>query len=247
MGKLSNVFRNVGNGITGKGRDGYFGIANKWNRYTKKKGGYAGGYGAWTFSNIMNAHCSVDDIIQEFGLNKEDCPYCDAYATAFKEQYDIALYNYRETVEYYLSLIDIATGEMNLCLEEAELLEQEAQELQEKAEQLWQDAQDAMDMGDFDSCAELMEEAEILEQEAQVLLEQAQALRQRALELQLLIDNYYSTIDFLNLEDFIDWDEIEKNAYAYAEEYAQRLYDGSCWIPPEILQWGYYTISSHNG
>ena len=63
------------------------------NRFNKAKGGYAGGYGAITFGNIMNAHCSPDDIVSEFGLDTEECNYKHPYLGATPW-----MYAYREAL-----------------------------------------------------------------------------------------------------------------------------------------------------
>lgn len=245
MGKLSQVFTNIGHGITGKGRTGYFKATQKWNRSHQKRGGFAGGYGAITFGNIINAHSSAEDIVDTFSLDKEENGYeCDAYERSYKEQHDIAEQIYQEWVDYYLGIIDMLTAEMNECLREAEQLEQVAQELQEEAENLRDEAEWAEDP---EEAEELIAEAEALEQEAQELLEQAEALRTEAAELQAEIDGYYSEIDMLNIEEFIDYDTVESNAFLYATEFAQQWIDGSVWIPMDVLSWTYYEVSDHNG
>lgn len=245
MGKLSQVFTNVKNGITGKGRTGYFGITQKWNRKHEKRGGYAGGWAAIAFGNIVNAHSSSDDIVDTFSLDKEANEYgCDAYERAYKEQYDIAQQIYQEWVDYYLGIIEMLTNEMNECLREAEMLEETAKELQEEAQSLRDEAEWADDPEERE---ELMEEAEALEQEAQELLEQAEALRTEAAELQAEIDNYYAEIDALEIEEFIDFNTVESNAREYACEFAQQWIDGSVWIPMDVLSWAFYEVSDHNG
>lgn len=45
------------------------------NRFNKAKGGFAGGYGAITFGNIIRAHSDAEEIVDEFGLDTEDCNY----------------------------------------------------------------------------------------------------------------------------------------------------------------------------
>lgn len=245
MGKFSKVFTNIGHGITGKGRTGYFKATQKWNRSHQKRGGYAGGWAAIAFGNIINAHSSAEDIVDTFSLDKEENGYdCDAYERAYKEQYDIAEQIYQEWVDYYLDIIDMLTGEMHECLNEAESLEETAQELQQEAESLRDEAEFTEDP---DEAEELISEAEALEDEADGLLEQAEALRAEATELQLAIDDYYSEIDFLNIEEFIDYDSVESNAFLYATEFAQEWIDGTTWISPDVLSWAFYEISDHNG
>lgn len=48
-------------------------------------------------------------------------------------------------------------------------------------------------------------------------------------------------------EDYIDWDELEELAYEYAIELAEDYISGQQWIPQEIIDWAYYSVSSHNG
>lgn len=53
--------------------------------YGKTRGGFAGGYGAWTFGNIINAHSSAEDIVEEFGLDQDDAAYGDCWDRAYRE------------------------------------------------------------------------------------------------------------------------------------------------------------------
>ena len=63
------------------------------NRFNKAKGGFAGGYGAITFGNIMDAHSSDEEIVEEFELDSEDCDYKHpsfgktCYQQAYTEEY----------------------------------------------------------------------------------------------------------------------------------------------------------------
>lgn len=63
------------------------------NRFNKAKGGFAGGYGAITFGNIMNAHSSEEEIVEEFELDGEDCHYKHPSfeTTCYKQAYREAL------------------------------------------------------------------------------------------------------------------------------------------------------------
>lgn len=78
MGLLSAIF----GGFTGtrivNGRNPGRGWTEA-NRFNKAKGGFAGGYAAITFGNIMNAHCTAEDIVEEFKLDEEDCDYKHPY------------------------------------------------------------------------------------------------------------------------------------------------------------------------
>ena len=156
---LGQVFSNIGAGFTGKGRTGYFKGTQRWNRKHSKSGGYAGGYGAITFGNIMHAHCSLDDIIEEFGLDQEDCEYRHPYLrmTCWRKAYQEAL------------------------------------------------------------------------REAQIEAAMMAAMG--------------APVD---AEDLIDWDQVEEDAYEYAEDLADLYVTGMVWIPEEILDWAYYDISDHN-
>lgn len=241
MGLLGDI----ASGITGKGRTGYFKATQKWNRSHAKKGGYAGGYGAITFGNIINAHSSAEEIVDTFGLDEEENSYgCDAYERAYSEQYDIAEQIYQEWVDYYLVIIETLTSQMNACIEEAEMLEQEAQELQEEAESLRDEAEMCEDL---EEAMGLNEEAQALEAEAQELLEGAEALRDEAMELQDEIDANYSEIDMLTIEQFIDNDVVTQNSFEYACEFAEKWINGEEWIPIDVLNWAYYDVSDHNG
>ena len=244
LGAVFNGISNVASGFTGKGRTGYFKGTQKWNRSHAKRGGYAGGYGAITFGNIIRADSSVDDIVDTFGLDKQENNYgCDAYERAYSEQYDIAEQIYKEWVDYYMGIIETLTSQMNACIEEAEMLEQTAQELQEEAESL----RDEVEWCDNpEEAMELIEEAQALEAEAQELLEQAQALRTEAMELLSQIDGYYSMIDMLSIEEFIDNEVVDRNAYEYACEFAEKWVNGEVWIPTDVLYWAYYDVSDHN-
>jgi hypothetical protein len=63
------------------------------NRFNRAKGGFAGGYGAITFGNIMHAHGDEDMIVSEHELDVEECPYnhprfgCNCYTKAYQEEY----------------------------------------------------------------------------------------------------------------------------------------------------------------
>lgn len=245
MGKFSQVFTNVKNGFTGRGRTGFFKATQKWNRSHQKRGGYAGGWGAIAFGNIIKAHSSAEELVETFSLDKEENDYnCDSYERSYQEQYDIAEQIYQDWVDYYLDIIDMLTGEMNQCLNEAEQLEETAEELKQEAESLRDEAEFC---DDPDEAEELREQAEALEEEAEQLEQQAESLRAEALELQLEIDGYYSEIDMLSIENFIDFETVENNAFLYATEFAQQWIDGSVWIPLDVLSFAYYEISDHNG
>ena len=47
-------------------------------------------------------------------------------------------------------------------------------------------------------------------------------------------------------EELMDMDAIDEKAYKYACDLAQAWYDGSEWIPEEIMDWAWYDLSDHN-
>lgn len=61
------------------------------NKFNNAKGGFAGGYGARSFQNIIDAHSSAEEIVEEFGLDREDAPYGNCYQRAYKEAYQQAI------------------------------------------------------------------------------------------------------------------------------------------------------------
>lgn len=92
MGIFSSIF---GGGSKGAGTI-HSGKNSQWayaNRFNQARGGHAGGYAAITFGNIMSAHCSEDDIIEEFYLDQEDCSYKHPYLgmTCWMKAYQEAL------------------------------------------------------------------------------------------------------------------------------------------------------------
>ena len=48
-------------------------------------------------------------------------------------------------------------------------------------------------------------------------------------------------------EDLMNDERVERDAYRYAAQLARAWLDGSEWIPEEVLDWAWYTLSSHNG
>nr|DAU90133.1 MAG TPA: Nuclear pore complex protein [Caudoviricetes sp.] len=207
-----------------------------------KKGTQIGGWGAIAFRNIVNAHSSVDEIVEHFNLDKEENDYdCDAWDRAYKEQYEIAQEIYKENVEYLLGVIDSLTADMESLIERAEELEAEADELIAEAQELREEAFENPE-GAYD----LISEAQDLEKQAEELKEQAQVLYTQAQELQVNIDETKIDIDALTIEENIDNDEVEKNAHTYAVEFAQTWIDGEVWIPLDACNWAYYDVSDHN-
>ena len=118
-----------------------------------------GGWGLDRFQSIIDAHSSIEDMVDEFELDDESCPYMsvDGYKNPYTQAY--------------------------------------------------------------------MEELQEAQQEAEILA------------------MFGEEVD---IEELIDWDEVEENAYEYACELAEAWYDGSYWIPEEILDFAWYTLSDHN-
>lgn len=241
MGFFGRVFQGKGGNAAKPWRSYVHGR----NRAKGKKGGYSGGYGAWTFSNIMNAHCSVDDIVDEFGLDQESNPYFpEAYEEAYAWEWELAFGRWKELRDFYLELIEMMTADMNQLIASAEELEAEAEMLREEAQSLMDDAEMCEDPME---AADLIEEANALIDEAKELEDEAKMLREEAQALQIEINGYYAEMEMLSIEDFIDEEELKLKAYDNAITKAQAWYDGSEWIPSEVLDWGYQSISSHNG
>ena len=46
--------------------------------------------------------------------------------------------------------------------------------------------------------------------------------------------------------ELMNMEAVEENAYEYACDLAQAWYDGSEWIPEEVMDWAWYDLSSHN-
>ena len=118
-----------------------------------------GGWGLDRFQSIIDAHSSVEDMVDEFELDDESCPYMsvDGYKNPYMQAYLEALHEARE---------------------EAEILAMFGEEV--------------------------------------------------------------------DPEELIDWDDVEENAYEYACELAEAWYDGSYWIPEEVMDWAWYDLSDHN-
>ena len=59
----------------------------------------------------------------------------------------------------------------------------------------------------------------------------------------------------VDVEDFIDWDQLREDAFDYACDWVDRMLTGTEWIPEgngsgseygELLSWAFYDVSSHN-
>lgn len=228
------------------------------NKFNKARGGYAGGYGAWTFGNIMRAHCTPDDIVDEFRLDKDDNPYgCDAYLMAYQEEYDIAFKEYEDLMGFYMELIEMNESIISENEHEITEHEQEIEELEEQIEQLEEEIEDLQDdmafADDPDEMMDIMEEIEEIRVEIEEhreriaeLRERIEELKEQNINLQDEIYGWYAEMETISVEEFIDFDEVEKKAREYAAEFAQEWIDGNVWIPREVLDWAYYEVSDHN-
>ena len=122
-----------------------------------------GGWGLDRFQSVIDAHSSIEDIVDEWNLDSEDSNYMslDGYPNCYEQAY-------REE-------LDKAEGK-------AEILNMFLMEFGEEVEP----------------------------------------------------------------EELIDMDAVEENAYQYACDLAQAWYDGTEWIPEEVMDWAWYDLSSHN-
>ena len=50
----------------------------------------------------------------------------------------------------------------------------------------------------------------------------------------------------VDIEELIDWDAVDENAYEYACDLAQAWYSGQEWCPEEVMDWAWYDLSDHN-
>lgn len=228
------------------------------NKFNKARGGYAGGYGAWTFGNIMRAHCTPDDIVDEFRLDKDDNPYgCDAYLMAYQEEYDIAFKEYEELMGFYMELIEMNESIIMENEQEIHECEEEIQEHEETIAELESEIEDLQDelmfTTDPDEMMDIMEQINELQNQIEELRVRIAELRERIEELKHnnanLQDEIYgwqAEMEMITVEEFINFDEVERKAKEYACEFAQEWIDGNTWIPHEVLDWAYYDISSHN-
>ena len=252
MGIFSKIFggRKITKGkiVDGKNPGKSWIYANKFN---KARGGFAGGYGAWTFGNIMNAHCTPADIVETFELNTESNAFaCPAYSEAYKECWDEAEFVYEQIVAYYMELIEACQSEINELESDIRDCEEEIEDLREQIEQCREEIEDIMsgdlDIEDLDEILDLREEIEECQDKIEELQEEIEDLQEEIAWLQNDIDGYYDEIESTSIEELLDHDELEKRAFEYACEFAQVWIDGNTWIPLEVLNWAYYDVSDHN-
>ena len=118
-----------------------------------------GGWGLDRFNSIIDAHSSIDDMIEEWCLADESCPYqsLDGYDNPYTQAYEEA--------------------------------------------------------------------------------------KKRAEEVAEILAMFGIEVD---VEELINQDVVEENAYKYAEILVQAWLDGQEFIPEEICDWAWYDLSSHN-
>ena len=153
MGLFGKIFGNIIKGVASNAS--FVGSY----RVASGKSYSGGGWGLDRFQSIIDAHSSIEDMVDEFELDDESCPYMslDGYPNCYTQAYQEEL-------------------------------------------------------------SEAKEEAEILAFFGEVI----------------------------DPEDLMDMDEVEENAYEYACDLAQAWYDGSEWIPEEVMDWAWYDLSDHN-
>ena len=153
MGLFGKIFGNIIKGVASNAS--FVGSY----RVASGKSYSGGGWGLDRFQSIIDAHSSIEDMVDEFELDDESCPYMsvDGYANPYMQAYLEALH-------------------------------------------------------------EAQEEAEILAM-------------------------FGEEVD---LEELIDWYEVDENAYEYACDLAEAWYSGQEWIPEEVMDWAWYDLSDHN-
>ena len=153
MGLFGKIFGNIIKGVASNAS--FVGSY----RVASGKSYSGGGWGLDRFQSVIDAHSSIEDMVDEFELDDESCPYMslDGYPNCYTQAYQEEL-------------------------------------------------------------SEAKEEAEILAFFGEVI----------------------------DPEDLMDMDEVEEDAYEYAEELAQAWLDGDEWIPEEIMDWAWYDLSDHN-
>lgn len=107
MGFISQIFSGLGKGISSgivSGKNPGKGWVEA-NRFNKAKGGYAGGYGAITFGNIIRAHGDEEEIVEEFGLDQPECIYDHPHFGM-----NCYMYAYNEALEQAVAMSIIMGG-----------------------------------------------------------------------------------------------------------------------------------------
>ena len=153
MGLLSAIFSSIVKGVASNAS--FVGSY----RVASGKSYSGGGWGLDRFQSVIDAHSSIEDMVEEWNLDSEDSNYpsVDGYPNCYKQAYQEEL--------------DKAKGE-------AEILSMFGEEVEP--------------------------------------------------------------------EELMDMDAVDENAYQYACDLAQAWYDGTEWIPEEVMDWAWYDLSSHN-
>ena len=245
--------------VRGKEPGRGFTEANKFNR---ARGGQRGGYAAWTFKNIMDAHAGPEEIVWEFDLDADyNSITTDPYDYAYLEEFEKAAEEYEKVVDEIMFEIECLTDELidyelrrDDELADLDDAYEDLEQAYDDLEQGYWDLEIAeMDM-DIEGILEALEEIEEaldwiadLEQLISELTEDITFCEEGMIALELEIETLYDEIYALDVEDdCLDWDEVERKAYVYACELAETYIDGDEWIPEEVLDWAYYDVSDHN-
>ena len=106
MGLFGKIFGNIIKGVASNAS--FVGSY----RVASGKSYSGGGWGLDRFQSIIDAHSSIEDMVDEFELDDESCPYMsldgypNCYAQAYQEEYDKA-----EKIADELNMILIEFGE----------------------------------------------------------------------------------------------------------------------------------------
>ena len=157
MGLLSAIFTGIVKGVASNAS--FVGSY----RVASGKSYSGGGWGLDRFQSVIDAHSSIEDMVEEWNLDSEDSNYMslDGYPNCYAQAYQEEL--------------DKAEGK-----------------------------------------------AEIIN---------------------MLLPPFAEEVE---PEELMDMDAVEENAYEYACDLAEAWYDGTEWIPEEVMDWAWYDLSSHN-
>lgn len=92
MGLLSSIFQGIGKGII----EGLARNTSLSSAYASSKGRSSQGIALDRFQSVVDAHSSIEGIVEEFHLNEEGCGYPsldgydDCYTQAYEEEYERA-------------------------------------------------------------------------------------------------------------------------------------------------------------
>lgn len=73
----------------------------------------------------------------------------------------------------------------------------------------------------------------------QAYIEAREAAQEEAMFMQMLGVE-------VDVEELIDWDAVEENAYEYACELFDAWYSRSEWIPEDVMDYSFWCLSDHN-